>query len=99
MRLPKRKPRSATSLAADELGGPQCKLGAIFDPELVENGVEVDLHSTLGDAELGCDVAVAKTLADELDQLALAAGQWRCKGRALLRLARALGYFRVDPAI
>src|SRR3954453_13202839 len=85
--------------AADQLGGSERELGAIFDMQLVEDRVEIDFDRALGDAELGGDVAVAQALADKLNQLALTARQRRRRIGALLRSPRALDYFRIDPSI
>jgi hypothetical protein len=58
--------------------------------------VEIDFHRAFGDPELRRDVAVAKPLADELDQFALARGERRCARRSVLRLAGALLDLGVD---
>ena len=62
---------------AEQVGGAHRELGTVVDAELVEDRVEIDLHRSFGDAEPGADVAVAKALADEVDELALARRQRR----------------------
>ncbi len=64
--------------------------------EFVENRVKIDFHRAFGDSKLRCNVAVAKALPNEIDQLALAGRQRRRAREPLLHAARPLCDFRID---
>ena len=64
-----------THSRAFPVGGPGSDLSAGIEAELREDVLDMTLGGTLGDDQFGGDLLVAKTLGDEIGNLAFSAGQ------------------------